>query len=118
MEKCGGFPEDISLKVGEDYALWLRTATLTDFAFVNEPLLIYRDEPQTSVRASTPPIWELRANVFNSFISWANNTDYNTNNKEYFSLAKRLFLQARTRKILCSLVESTRVRFKGIAHRI
>ncbi len=112
VEKCCGFPEDKSLKVGEDYALWLRTATFTDFAFVNEPLLIYRDEPQTSIRAFSPPILELRVNVFKSFVSWVNNPDYDRNNKKYFYLAKKLLFEARTRKVLSNLVENTKTIFK------
>lgn len=111
VEKCGGFPEDRSLKVGEDYALWLRTATFTSFAFVNEPLVIYRDEPQASIRAFCPPYWELRVNVLKSFVLWANETDYDINNKKFIYLVKKLLLQACTRKILDNLVESLKIKF-------
>ena len=114
VEKCGGFPESRSLKVGEDYALWLRTATFTDFAFVNEPLLIYRDEPQTSIRAFSPPILDLRVNVFKSFVSWVNNPDYDINNKKYLYLAKKLLFEARTRKILSNFSENTKRVLKEI----
>ncbi|KKH64277.1 glycosyltransferase family 2 protein [Methanosarcina mazei] len=69
VEKCNYFPEDRALKIGEDYALWLRIATFTDFAFVNEPLLIYRDDPQNSIRAFCPSHWDIRINVLKSFIS-------------------------------------------------
>lgn len=117
VEKCNGFPEDKSLKVGEDYALWLRTATLTDFAFVNEPLLIYRDEPQTSIRAFSPPILELRVNVFKSFVSWVNSPDYDINNKKYLYLAKKLLFEVRIRKVLYNLSENTKRMFKEIAHK-
>lgn len=112
VEKCGGFPEERSLKVGEDYALWLRAATLTNFAFVNEPLLIYRDEPQTSIRAFTPPIWELRSNVFKSFVLWANNKEHTINDKEYIGLAKKLLFQAQVRIILFNLAKNIKIVFK------
>lgn len=112
IEKCGGFPEDRSLKVGEDYALWLRASTLTNFAFIKEPLLVYRDEPETSIRAFTPPIWELRSNVFKSFIVWANNKEHSINDKEYIVLAKKLLFQARVRKIVYNIVINIRMMFK------
>lgn len=117
VEKCSGFPEDKSLKVGEDYALWLRTATLTDFAFVNEPLLIYRDEPQTSIRAFSPPILELRVNVFKSFVSWINSPDYDISNKKYLYLAKKLLFEARTRKVLSNLSEDAKRMFKEVTRK-
>ncbi len=45
-----GFPEDAQLRVGEDFALWLRVASMTDFAFVADPLVVYRDDPANSIR--------------------------------------------------------------------
>jgi glycosyltransferase involved in cell wall biosynthesis len=51
LDRCGGFPEDRAHLAIEDHALWLRVAAITDIAFVPESLVIYRDEPTTSVRA-------------------------------------------------------------------
>src|SRR6202008_6231 len=44
LEKTGGFPEDEKLKAIEDYALWLRISTVTDFAYTDEPLVDYLDD--------------------------------------------------------------------------
>ncbi len=103
--KCGGFPEDRSLKVGEDYALWLRTTTLTNFAFLNEPLLLYRDEPQNSIRAFCPPYWDIRVNVLKDFISWAENEDSDKINRKHIALAKKLLYYAYIQKLLHNLIE-------------
>jgi glycosyltransferase involved in cell wall biosynthesis len=51
LRRCGGFPEDRAHLAIEDHALWLRVAALTDIAYVEESLVIYADEPATSVRA-------------------------------------------------------------------
>lgn len=66
----GGFPEDTKLKALEDYALWLRVATLTDFAYVNAPLVRYRDEPIASVRAESASLLHQRTIVFGNFLRW------------------------------------------------
>lgn len=104
VEKSNYFPEDRTLKVGEDYALWLRIATLTDFAFVSEPLLIYRDEPQNSIRAVCLPYWDLKANVLKSFISWAENENADKSNRKYSVMAKKLFLYIYIKKLLNNLM--------------
>ncbi|WP_292371657.1 glycosyltransferase family 2 protein [Methanosarcina sp. UBA411] len=101
--KCNCFPEDRALKVGEDYALWLRIATLTNFAFVNEPLLIYRDEPENSIRAFCPSHWDIRVNVLKSFTSWAGNKGIDIVSRKYLGLAKMLLVHAYIKKILDKL---------------
>lgn len=66
-----GFPESRHLKALEDYALWLRVATKTDFAYVDEPLVLYRDEPVSSIRAeSLSPMRQTRIVTWN-FTTWA-----------------------------------------------
>lgn len=104
VEKSNYFPEDHTLKVGEDYALWLRITTLTDFAFVSEPLLIYRDEPQNSIRAFCLPYWDLKANVLKYFISWAENESVDKFNRKYLVLAKKLLLCVYLKKLLHNLM--------------
>ena len=66
-----GFPERQELKALEDYALWLRVATLTDFAFVAEPLLLYRDDAGNSVRNKGMDVWGQRRKVFGDFQVWS-----------------------------------------------
>ena len=65
-----GFPEDVKLKALEDYALWLRVATLTDFAYVNEPLVLYRDDPANSVRVQGVTEWIQKRCVLSDYLGW------------------------------------------------
>ena len=51
LARCGEFPEDRAHLAIEDHALWLRVAAITDIAYVPESLVLYADEPATSVRA-------------------------------------------------------------------
>ncbi len=71
LEKVGGFPEQASLAAIEDYALWLRVATFTDFAFSPEPLVKYFDNPSESVRGESLKIFEVKRKVFENFSIWA-----------------------------------------------
>jgi len=65
-----GFPEAPELKSIEDYACWLRVATRTDFAYIAEPLVIYRDDPVNSVRSADVTLWSQRRLVFKDFLEW------------------------------------------------
>lgn len=72
MDAAEGFPEEEKFRAIEDYALWLRVATLTDFAFVNEPLVVYRDDPVNSIRNvfTAADIFEQRRRVFENYLTW------------------------------------------------
>lgn len=70
LEKAGGFPETQQLRTSQDYALWLRVATLTAFAYVNTPLVAYYDNPSESVRAFRPKSLVQRKRVVSSFLAW------------------------------------------------
>lgn len=50
VKQVGGFPEEPGFKAIEDYALWLSSSMLTDIYYLGEPLVIYRDEPEKSIR--------------------------------------------------------------------
>ena len=72
LERTGGFPEDAALVAAEDYALWLRVATLTDFALVASPLVGYRDDPAASIRGRDPAAEQRRTRaVFASYLRWS-----------------------------------------------
>jgi teichuronic acid biosynthesis glycosyltransferase TuaG len=66
-----GFPESEQLKALEDYALWLRVLTQTDFAYVTEPLLVYRDDPANSIRSHDMNEWRQRRAVLTDFGWWS-----------------------------------------------
>ncbi|MEW5784280.1 MAG: glycosyltransferase family 2 protein [Bacillota bacterium] len=69
MENVRGFPETPDLI--EDYAFWLRVAAYTDIAFLKEPLLIYCNNPLSSVRSTFPTdIMVQRIGVFTDFLRW------------------------------------------------
>lgn len=118
VEKCKGFSEDRELRALEDYALWLRASTFTDFAFVKEPLLIYRDEPKASVRAFSPPFWHQRVKVLKSFLSWAESTGSDINNRKYVNLAKKLLLRAQVESSLRTFTGSTIQNLKSVPSKI
>jgi glycosyltransferase involved in cell wall biosynthesis len=65
-----GFPEPSQLKALEDYALWLRIACLTEFTYLAEPLVRYRDEPVASVRAEGLDSKMQRTVVLADFLAW------------------------------------------------
>lgn len=52
LSEIGGLPISYGVRGIEDYAAWLRIATLTDWTFVTEPLVIYSDDPVNSMRGT------------------------------------------------------------------
>lgn len=66
-----GFPEEPELKALEDYALWLRIAVQTDFAYLSCPLLNYLDDADNSVRSGKPDGWGQRLAVLGNFGRWS-----------------------------------------------
>lgn len=72
VEDCGGFPEDPALRSVEDYALWLRIAHRTPWAFLSEALVDYRDAPSESVRSdNSGREWILRRRVMGDLLRWS-----------------------------------------------
>ena len=71
FELAIGFPESVTLKAVEDYALWLRIAAQTDFAYVSEPLIVYLDDPAKSVGVDSLDGWSERLAVIDNFCDWA-----------------------------------------------
>lgn len=66
-----GFPEQPAMKAIEDYALWLRVASVTDFSFLPAPLVNYRDDAASSVRAEAVAEKIKRRRVFGDFLRWS-----------------------------------------------
>ena len=65
-----GFPEQKHLTAIEDYALWLRVSTLTEFDCVATPLVLYRDDPVTSVRAEGLAGHDQKIEILVDFLAW------------------------------------------------
>lgn len=92
IKECKGFPEEKKLIAIEDYAFWLRITTFTDFAYLMEPLLAYRDESKESIRKYDSNILKQRIIVLRSYISWWNNTK--GINKKYKTLVRKFLWDA------------------------
>ncbi len=60
---AGYFPEITSLKAVEDYALWLKVSAHTNILTINEPLLFYRNDPSTSIRANQKNEYRMKKEV-------------------------------------------------------
>ena len=72
LKKTGSFPQDKKLVSVEDYALWLRVASESDIVYLEKPLVIYNDQPATSIRSKVnrnPLLAKIRA--LRDFIHWA-----------------------------------------------
>lgn len=50
LMEVGGIASSPNLRGLEDYATWLRISAITDFQFVSEPLITYRDDSEGSIR--------------------------------------------------------------------
>mgnify|MGYP001088339991 CR=1 FL=1 len=73
LAQVESFPMSAELRALEDYALWLRVATVTEFACCDEPLVRYQDQSANSVRALSPHSrhWQQRRLVLRDFLDWA-----------------------------------------------
>lgn len=71
FHRATGFPEAMEMTGIDDYALWLRLATMTDFACLPVPLLWYNDNPRVTLRRVDPELAVQRARVFSDFLSWS-----------------------------------------------
>ncbi|MHB8121808.1 MAG: glycosyltransferase family 2 protein [Desulfuromonadaceae bacterium] len=70
FDSAHGFPENNNLKALEDYALWFRITMQTDFAFVDESLVVYADDVDNSIRADTQSYLDQKKAVLDDFVWW------------------------------------------------
>jgi teichuronic acid biosynthesis glycosyltransferase TuaG len=64
------FPEESEYKAIEDYALWLKLATITNFCYINKPLVNYLDSPKHSIRKEGLNEWEQRILILKELLAW------------------------------------------------
>jgi teichuronic acid biosynthesis glycosyltransferase TuaG len=81
--EAGGFPEAPCYAAIEDYATWLKIAALTDWFYINEPLMNYLDNPFFSIRKKGLSFAAQQQFVFTEFLNWGKAT------KEYSNLIKK-----------------------------
>lgn len=75
IKKIGNFPENPSLKAIEDYSLWLRVATQTNWLFIPEPLVRYTDSPSLSIRRESDSVFEQKRRVLKNFSKWSSKNE-------------------------------------------
>ena len=92
LARCGGFPEDRAHLAIEDHALWLRVAAITDIAYIPESLVLYADEPATSVRARiTANADEQRLTLYQGYRQWGREAGQQPSLRHRFLVAARCF---------------------------
>lgn len=102
FEKIGRYSEIIEHGSYADFIYWLRVATQTDFAFVNEPLVIYDDHPQTSIRANETSGEKIKKIALNNFIKWSRQ-----NNLPYFRyLIKKHIIKMRIINLIKNIIHA------------
>ncbi|MBC7888542.1 MAG: glycosyltransferase family 2 protein [Ferruginibacter sp.] len=70
LEKAFLFPEEKEYMAMEDYVLWLRISTKTNFSYIKEPLLKYYDNPKSPIRNLYTYFWQIRKVAFAGFSEW------------------------------------------------
>ncbi len=85
LPTVNGFPELEALRgCGEDYALWLRIASLTPFAYIDTPLLDYIMDAPDSIRlARNRGIPSFLIAIFRDFGEWARQHKAEVAKKDY-----------------------------------
>jgi len=71
LRMTGFFPSSKKLIVGEDYALWLRVATFTNILYIDELLVKYSDNPNSSIRQFSKSIIKQKIAILFNYCSWA-----------------------------------------------
>ena len=79
IDDLGGFSEKKEFRGIEDYLLWLKIATVTKIGYLDDDLVIYRDEPDDSVRGYNTSEKKQRKTIFKSMLLW-NLKEKNFNN--------------------------------------
>ena len=82
FKKTGIFNEHKKFKAIEDYALWLKVATHTNWTYLNDGLVEYIDDPVNSIRSDGVTESKQRSIILVDYLFW---------NKNLFS---KKFLQA------------------------
>ncbi|GBG57988.1 glycosyl transferase family 2 [Sporomusaceae bacterium FL31] len=101
-----GFPESEQLRALEDYSLWLRVAALTNFSYIEEPLLLYRDDAGNSIRGEeTVDIMIQKKRVISDFLAWSKHNEkihiYRNKIKRYYAKLMLKHIRNRFIQFLC-----------------
>jgi len=66
-----GFPEAKLFTAIEDYAMWLRVSTVTEFDCLATPYVLYRDDPAASLRADGIDGQRQQVEILVDFLAWS-----------------------------------------------
>lgn len=89
--KTSLFPEEKEYVAIEDFVLWVRLSAKTSFAFVNENLVKYFDNVETSIRASKKDDgWDVLQKVFSNFQKWLKTNQITLSDSDSKALKIRL----------------------------
>ncbi len=92
ITETDGFPEDEKLRAAEDYALWLRVACFTEFDYLSEPHVVYRDDLHNSMTALGLERSRQRQEVLKDFLAWCRRHPSKQTRKGYRACRRRLRL--------------------------
>ncbi|MEY3608295.1 MAG: hypothetical protein RLZZ447_1083 [Verrucomicrobiota bacterium] len=96
--RAGGFPEAEKLRAIEDFALWLRIATMTSFAYVDVPQVDYLDHPAESWRAlAETKELQQQEDVRLNFLEWSNQSDVSASSRKLIKQFARQAMKANGR---------------------
>lgn len=85
------FPEGKEFVAIEDYALWVRVSLKNPFAFVNENLVNYSDNIETSIRANKKDDgWDVLEKVFYNFNQWITENKISLSSEDKKALHNRM----------------------------
>ncbi|HAE36353.1 TPA: hypothetical protein DCX66_02830 [Candidatus Nomurabacteria bacterium] len=101
INTIGSFSSTINYRSFADYIYWLRVLTQTNFAFVKEPLVIYDDHPETSIRSDKISDEELRKASFENLIEWMNQSK--KSQYEFLCFKLQIMIYKIKNKILLSI---------------
>jgi len=71
LTSVGGFPASDRLRVADDYAAWLRVATVGGVSILDEPLVYYSADSPDSLSRNTISGYEMRRRVLDDYAGWS-----------------------------------------------
>ena len=101
------FPESIDFIALEDYALWLKVATITNWYYLQNPLVNYLDNPSESIRSNSKTEKDQKLIIFSEYLDWNNKKfplNYKILKSEYHKITNKSTLISRIKLALKSLM--------------
>lgn len=111
-----GFAEEEELRAYEDYALWLRVASMTDCLYIDNPLTYYLDFSQTSIRTDKKIDDNTKRKLtFSNYEKWIDSLETNLS-KQIRHKYKASLWKLHKEKVLVGIIRKA-YKFKGMLGR-